>query len=148
MSAHLLAKMDSRAKGARTVSGLIMAWHPLSFWPLGASLRMLNWGALPDPRSDWLVIVSFCSSRAQLLPLTFSLRCQRERNKAQFTWPNKSHLFSAQGPIYLLPQIHWRLRWHKAPESWHIQAKDCSESQSIPSVARCMPYVYFLEGRD
>ena len=26
---HLLAKMDSRAKGARMVSGLIMVWRPL-----------------------------------------------------------------------------------------------------------------------
>ena len=49
-----------------------------------------------------VVLLSFYSSRAQLLPLTFSLRCRK--NKAQFTQPNKSQLFSAQGPIYLLPQ--------------------------------------------
>ena len=32
-----------------------------------------------------------------------------KRNKAQFTQLNKCQLFPAQGPIYLLPQVHFLL---------------------------------------
>ena len=32
-----------------------------------------------------------------------------KRNKAQFTWPNSSQLFSDQGPLYLLPQHRCRM---------------------------------------
>ena len=35
MCMHLLAKTDSRAKSASTLSGLLMAWCSLPFWPLG-----------------------------------------------------------------------------------------------------------------
>ena len=51
-----------------------------------------------------VVIFSFSSSRAQLLPLTFSLKCQRE------TGPNLLGLTSLsysqpRGPLYLLPHF-------------------------------------------
>lgn len=42
-----------QSKGCRMASGLIMAWNSLPLWPLGVLLRMCNWGALLDPRSDW-----------------------------------------------------------------------------------------------
>lgn len=60
---------------------------------------MCSWGGLPlTPGVVDVLFLSFHSSRAQLLPLTFSLTCQRERSKAQFTQPgNRDQLFSAQG---------------------------------------------------
>ena len=91
--AHHLAKIDSRARFYGMVmgwlSGLIMAWHTIPFEPLGVFLLcscVVGKGLL-DPRSDWCChLIVFCfvffflfnSSRAQLLPLTFSLNCQRE----------------------------------------------------------------------
>ena len=51
-----------------------------------------------------VVILSFSSSRAQLLPLTFSLKVSK-RNELQFTPSDRSQLFSAQGPIDLLPRL-------------------------------------------
>lgn len=47
---------------------------------------------------------SFSSSRAQLLPATFSLNVSK-RNELQFTPSDRSQLFSAQGPIDLLPRL-------------------------------------------
>ena len=52
------------------------------------------------------VILSLCSSRAQLLatpPLTFSLNCQEETSFNLLSLTNAS--YSAQGPIYLLPHL-------------------------------------------
>ena len=36
----------------------------------------------------------------------------------------------------------------KAPENWHSQTKDCSESQSVRLVVKCTPYVYPPDGRE
>lgn len=71
-----MCKGRFQSKDAGMVSGLIMAWCPLPFRPVGVLLSMCNWGGRLDPRSDRMVI--FHSGRAQLLPLTFSLKHQRE----------------------------------------------------------------------
>ena len=39
------------------------------------------------------------------VPSTNFFLAVSKRNKVQFTQPNKSQIFSVQGPIYLLPQI-------------------------------------------
>ena len=95
MRAHLLAKMDSRAKDTNMVSELIMARCPL---PLDPKLYCtfiignISW----TPGVIQAVILSFYSSRAQLLRLTFSLRCQRDTCQLSLTSPScsqpRSHL--------------------------------------------------------
>ena len=51
-----------------------------------------------------IAVVIFLLHQSSAPAINFFLEVS-ERNKAQFTWPKKSQLFSAQGPSYLLPQI-------------------------------------------
>ena len=87
--------MDSRAKGAGTVSGLILAWCPLPFWPLGVLLRMCNWGGLLDPRSDWSGHLIFLFQQSSAPAFNVLLNVSK-RNKAQ--------LLSLTSPRYSQPR--------------------------------------------
>ena len=84
MCVHLLTKIVSKAKDAGTVSGLIRAWCPLPFWPLGVLLCMCNWGGLLDPRSDWSGCLIFLLQQSSSPAVNFFLEVSK-RKKAQFT---------------------------------------------------------------
>ena len=79
-----------------------MAWHLLPFWPLGVFLCHISL----TPGVTEVVILSFYVSRAQLLQLTFSLRCQREAR------PN---LLSLTSPSCLQP---------KGPSTSYLKARN------------------------
>ena len=66
MCAHLLAKMDSKAKGLGMVSRLIMAWHPLPVWPRGVFVCTWSWG-LPEHK-DRKYMTSWSFAQAGLHP--------------------------------------------------------------------------------
>ena len=74
-----------------------MGWPSLFFWPREVFLYMCSQWDFPDLLSDKYVILSLYSSRAQLLPLTLSLKCLGE-TKLQFTPLNKFQL--------LCPEVH------------------------------------------
>lgn len=63
---------------------------------------MCSQGGLLDSRSDRCGHIIFLFQQSSVLTVS-SLKLSK-RSKAQFTQSNKSQLFSAQGPIYLLPQ--------------------------------------------
>ena len=56
---------------------------------------------LPHHSNNLILLLQQSSAPA----INFSLEMSK-RNQDQFTWSNKSQLFPAQGPIYLLPQSH------------------------------------------
>lgn len=76
-----------------------------------------------------VVLLSFCSSRAQLLQLTFPLTCQRDTRPSSLGLKS-SQLFSAQGPIYLL--------LHVEPQCWEEQG--CIQDPEVqPGIWNCTP---------
>ena len=83
------------------LSGLIMVWHYLPLTSRSLSAHVCLEISLSAGVID-VVILSFYSSRAQLLPLTFSLRCQREARPNLLSLTSPAIL--SAGPIYLLLQ--------------------------------------------
>ena len=96
---------------------------------------MCNWGGLLDPRNE---LVIFLLQKNSATAMNFFLE-RSKRNKAQFTQPNKSQLFSAQGPIYLLlnrtPGSHSSVKLNKRGLDFkvarHSQGQDDSKMKQV-----------------
>ena len=106
MCSHILAKMDSTAKGVGMVPRLVMAWHPLLSWPWGVFLLLCNWGALFDPRSDWSGPLIFLFQQSSAPAITFLLEVFKRShpNLLSLTSPSCSQ---PKGPStwYLVPHV-------------------------------------------
>lgn len=78
---HLLAEMDSTAGGHWEIhSAYYGRAAPLFCDPQGTFLHMCSQGCLLDPKNDRCGHLISCSSRAQLLPWTFSLKYPGKTN--------------------------------------------------------------------
>ena len=64
---------------------------------------MCNWGGLLDLRNDGSGHLFFFLLQQSSAPAVNFLLKVSKRSKAQFTQSDKSQVFSAQGPTYLLP---------------------------------------------
>ena len=100
-----LTKMDSREQGSGMVIRAYYGLVPPPFLTPRSLSGHVELGTSPWPQ-EWLMWSSYLFLRQQSSAPAINLLLEvSKRSKAQFSQPNKPLLFSARGPIYLLPHL-------------------------------------------